>query len=38
MKVLLKLLICTEGNLKAINYEGTEEEWKKLVLKIAIMH
>lgn len=33
MKVLLKLLICTEGNLKAINYKGTEEQWKKISIK-----
>ena len=33
MKVLLKLLICTEGNLEVINYKGTEEQWKKIDIK-----
>lgn len=33
MKVLLKLLICTEGNLEIINYKGTEEQWKKISIK-----
>lgn len=33
MKVLLKLLICTEGNLEVINYKGTEEQWKKISIK-----